>query len=215
MNNFDTSTNGVNLELFCEYDSYLSYTYFEENIDDLNGIYFFNNCEQRETPNTFLDLIDYKKMKKKYLADFVKDCVFPEYEEKTKQDYIDTIYSVKIGDEYPDGDIDKAVKSKFSKYDIITVKGYSQGDVADVLILKEDNVKGISDYIEHLFFDAPVYCRLMIDGDKYFLDEYLDDIYVYDKEKIIAGLEKDLEHEKKDYIIQWTRDNLPEYPEYK
>lgn len=215
MNNFDTSTSGVNLELFCGYDSDLSYFDFKDNIDDLNGIYFYNNCNQWEKPRDFLDLIDYKKMNKKDLADFVKDCVFPEYEEKTKQDYIDTIYSVKIGDKYPDGDIVDAVKSKFSKYDIITVKGYSQGDVADVLILKEDNVDGMSEYLEHLFFDAPVYCRLMIDGDEYFLEEYLDDRYVYDKEKIIAGLEKDLEHEKKDYIIQWTRDNLPEYPEYR
>lgn len=46
-------------------------------------------------------------------------------------------------------------------------------------------------------------------------DGWKEIVLTDEKEKIIAGLEKDLEHEKKDFIIQWTRDNLPEYPEYK
>ena len=99
----------------------------------------------------------------------------------------------------------------------IAIRGYSQGDYAEIIIPTNLGFKRGFDFEEHctnLFYNCPVYCRLEIDGEEYCLDEYLDNIYDYDKNLIVEKFKKDLQHDKKDLIIDWLADNLPDYPDY-
>lgn len=111
----------------------------------------------------------------------------------------------------------------------IISQGYSQGDYVEVLFFKEvlDLIKtenpelskltdqeianSFQEHIDNLCWDQIVYCDLYIDGELYQLDEFLSNMYKYDKKEIINGLQSSLEHQNLDYIIGWLDDNLPDF----
>lgn len=111
----------------------------------------------------------------------------------------------------------------------IISQGYSQGDYVEVLFFKEvlDLIKtecpelskltdqeianSFQEHIDNLCWDQIVYCDLDIDGELYQLDEFLSNMYKYDKKEIINGLQSSLEHQNLDYIIGWLDDNLPDF----
>ena len=99
------------------------------------------------------------------------------------------------------------------KYNVAKIRGYCQGEYAEVLydpaIWSGDFDP--SEYFTHLFYDAPVYARIEVDGEDCYIDELMADNYRWDKseaEKIVRGF--NLPDSVKDWIIS----ELPEYPEY-
>ena len=99
--------------------------------------------------------------------------------------------------------------------------GYSQGEYAQWCIhnsdLKEfkDGCELLKSYVDHLFWDSIVTYRLIVNDTEYYIDEYVKDEYKYDENEtynICKKLFKD--HEKKDYILSFIAENLPEYLEY-
>lgn len=218
-NNYDLSSSGVKLDLVCAYDTKLAYVLFSENISSLNNDYYFYRHNLESCPETYLDLIDYKKMSKAQLSEYAKEALrdFLDEEEKaTKAVLLNLINETKLSSGY--GNISKAIMNKFSKYDVAVIHGDVQKDTSRVIFKKtktstEDKKKFIG-YLTNLFYAAPVYCKLYIDDDEYYLDEYLENSYDYDRELILASFEKNLVHEKKEYILSWLKKNLPEYPDY-
>lgn len=78
-----------------------------------------------------------------------------------------------------------------------------------VIFKKSENLPDFDRY----FWDCPVYARLFVDGEEYYLDEHLTDLYEYNRESIISGFEKAYNGPEKEYVIKWLSDNLPEHPE--
>ena len=98
-------------------------------------------------------------------------------------------------------------------FEIYETRGYCQRDFADVLIKSTDN----KEYINHLFWDSPVYCCVEINGEQFFYDVIEDvDFYDWDKEKMIDYVVNavNVDDDKKEYIKQTLSDLLPDYPNY-
>jgi hypothetical protein len=118
-------------------------------------------------------------------------------------------------------------------FEVLICTGYCQGDYTEVLFYKEllDYIRKelpqcekmsnreittyFSDDINHYLWDQPIDCRLVINGDNddpLFLSESLKSEYIFNTDEIIEDLKKNLVHDKKDYIIEWLKDNFPKQP---
>ena len=110
----------------------------------------------------------------------------------------------------------------------ITVHGYSQSDYVAVKQVGSKKDFFTEDYLMQVFFDCPISARLEIyqieccefmqDSEEelieeIYLDEYLTSIYEYDKDTLIANFEKKYQGEYKAKIVEFLRDNLPDYPD--
>ena len=113
----------------------------------------------------------------------------------------------------------------------LTTTGYSQGDYAEVIIPREvlielghtDPTQEIADsfqeHINHLFWDAPLFCKLEInDEDEFYFTDYMEDTYDYDKGQMLDIADEHLlpkwPEEAREIIRSFLEENLPEYPEY-
>ena len=94
-------------------------------------------------------------------------------------------------------------------------RGYSKGDYCTVVGKSEyiDN-PGTQTAIEHMLWDAPVYCRVEVDGEEYFIDEEMNDRYDYDKDEAIEILKRQMGDKWDDEIEEYINENMPENPEY-
>ena len=119
------------------------------------------------------------------------------------------------------------------KYRVKSSTGYSQGDYALVLIPNKHGWDGehkdsIDNAVDHILWDQPIYARLEIEcqetgeADEIYLEEFLDDHYDWDRDKIMEGL-KNLGTDKQgtevtrdnplpECVIEFVEGNLPEYP---
>ena len=128
-------------------------------------------------------------------------------------------------DLYCDQSFQEFLKNTFTcNYLIIDSRGYSQGDYSQIIIpaqvllsYKDQTLEQIEnnlqDFIDHLLWDQPLYARLTIDDEEFYIDEHLKNEYEYDQDEIKQILTDHLEHEQKDYIIDWVVDNMPDHPE--
>ena len=93
--------------------------------------------------------------------------------------------------------------------------GYSKGDYAIVFGKSEDiGAAGMKKAIEHLLWDSPVYCRIEVDGEEYYVDSEMEDNYDYDKSEVIEIMKRLMGEKWDDSIEEYLEDNLPDQPEY-
>lgn len=100
----------------------------------------------------------------------------------------------------------------YNKSKTVAIRGFCQGDYAEIIVPTNLSFKRGFDfqtYFENLFYRAPVYARIEIDGEEYYLDEYLSDLYQWDRAEVITGFEKNFNHDKKDIVMKWLEENLP------
>lgn len=209
MNNFDTSSTGLNIELNASYDLDLSRFYFEEA--------FFTIKEGRKdllvySEGNFSDFEkDYTFTKKELLA-AIMDQFFPSMLEsiwlkddfKTKMGFTlskankqDLTDYVKETCYYIEDWFAFCEKAGFkANFDIIISRGYSQGDYKEVIVphkfwecigvKKPDCVQSnLGDTVDRLLWDCPIYCRVIVNGEEYYLDDCLDDCYSWDKAEVL------------------------------
>ena len=149
------------------------------------------------------------------IDEFVKEFSNTYYKIEKREEYDEDFYQNLIY-EY---ELDEDFPWIWENYPSIEVRGYSQWDYAKVYYNPECLnerfwAKEFREYLHHLFYDAPVYCRLQIDGEELYFDEYMKNTYEYDKDDILHIARDNIKHDKKEYILQWLGDNLPEHPEY-
>lgn len=230
VNNFDTNSNGVNIELSAFYDSFIAQQDFQECFEkvDVNApdgfygdVYFFKCFDadtyiENETRNYKIDC-DSKTLIRHFI-DYVGGDVrelLREAEITSRDTVRDTLgqieahlyYEAEINDFY----------SKYFELDfhVYQTRGYSQGDAATILISKDaqclDHIKQL---IDHVFWDQPVYARLEVNDVEYYLDENTDR-YDYDKDNMIEQFKKDQAGcEHFDQIVEFLNDELPENLDY-
>ncbi|MCP4987501.1 MAG: hypothetical protein GY928_16025 [Colwellia sp.] len=92
---------------------------------------------------------------------------------------------------------------EYAKYTSTTIRGYSQGDYATVYQPKGEELT--DKHLTNLFYDQPLYIIVEKDGETYYLDETLDDTYVYDRAQILKGAENYPQD-----IQDFLKNNLPE-----
>lgn len=122
-------------------------------------------------------------------------------------------------DLYCDNSFQEFLKDTFTcNYLVMESRGYSQIIIpAQVLASYKDKTleqieNNLQDVIDHLLWDQPLYARLTIDDEEFYIDEHLKDEYQYDQDEIKQVLTDHLEHEQKEYIIDWVVYNMPDQP---
>ena len=193
MNNFDTSTNGVSLDLNCEYDTWLSQDNFNENFKKLGDSWQFidygNFIEKDISDRKY-----YKATIKELKQSIIEYCGNAKEATEQSNYYIGKPFSWLSKDELFElieniidnrSDLIEFYQENFKPlYEVLAVCGYSQGDYAEVVFFEEDikqyNFKdraefltGMRSYFINLFYNSPIYCRLTIDDYEIYFDEAL------------------------------------------
>lgn len=120
------------------------------------------------------------------------------YEDNTKGNLIDELMKYVTNEVYYRNHFEQ---SKF--YDLdhdLKVNGYCQGEVILFKFIesKKDKLdyKPTYDYLQNLYFNSPIYCHITVydlNGDEVeeiFIDDYVGDIYDFDKSDVLNILEK-------------------------
>ena len=250
MNNLDSSSTGVTLDLNVSYDSDLSQMWFDDSMVNLyrsggsllNCSYSRVDCwlytQSGEFTDDFdlsdLDNYDLKSATNKSLllnlrvvfygqSEDLKDdslTYFSKYPyQLTKREIIELAENVMDSSDY----LEFLLNNFKAKYSVLSSRGYSQGDYIECVVPwslwggKEPTdlqLQSTQTEIDNLFWDAPIYQVLEIDGEQFNIDNFVADRYEYDKSESLQIVNDNLEHEKKLYIMQWLTDNLPDQPVY-
>lgn len=212
MNNYDQSSVGENIELHVQYDTDLARIYFEE-LDavriDLGGrdnyLYLLGDSSA--------PFFTKSKLQRMERADLLELCDMYEvgfFDDATKSEMIDELLQVSIERHY------KYLANQYSWHQIqenipheyYVTRGYCQGDAALIVSINDPIDKS---YIDHIFWDCPVYIRAEIDGVEFYEDSFLEDVYDYDTDEIKAKIQA---LPISDYAKNWLIDNLPDQPAY-
>ena len=72
---------------------------------------------------------------------------------------------------------------------VISINGYSQGDMAWIKVPHDDATKETIEYLTKIFYDSPIYACVSIEGgEDYHLSEFYDDIYDSSRDALIAAI---------------------------
>lgn len=218
MNNYDQSSTGISVEFTGCYDAWLSRMYFEENFNILryssireSSLSVFTdygnyNPEPEFTSDRPIrDIIwqVYNLIYDSYSFDNYRDFIeqLHDYADKLKDLTIDDIVDyLTDDDDYNIFDDIETFENCYLKpnFEIIGIRGYSQGDYAEVILFDEvkkqfregfDFVKLFGNY----FYDTPVSGTLTVNDKEFNVDEYLNDYYEWDKDEFLEMLYKDNE----------------------
>jgi len=238
MNNLDHSSTGVNLELNISYDSDLSQMWFNESIIRLHGddSFLYINCGNLSDDFELSDHNNYdlKSSNKKEIYTHILEHFYSNSLECFKDDAL-TFFSkysyqltkmelIELVENTQFVDYEDFLQRNFTpKFCIIESRGYSQGDYAEVVIPyslwegkapTDDQLQAMQTEIDYLFWDAPIDQYFLINDDQFYIDEYTKDRYNYDKKETLQIIKDHLKHDKKDYILNWLEENLPDHPSY-
>lgn len=244
-NNFDQSSCGLNLELTCFRDTDRSRNDFEDSFTRVSDQLWIYTENGNVSDNFSLsDPANYEFTLKGCKDALLKsDCI--EYLNETAHSVagkpfkaLNKVQMLNFLNEwfsYTSGLVDFLQENFTPLFETMTTHGYHQGEYAQIIITPafkrflidngttfEKSKDNLQTTIDHLFWDAPIYCRLSVNDDnlELFLDEYLTDCYEWDKDQLIADFTtKDrqflaLPEDQQNLIAEFLTDNLPDYPDY-
>jgi len=197
VNNFDTSSTGINIEGSFFYDTDISRMYFDETFDKIkNGLLFYNGHDQIKDDVSFTvkgnksNLIEFLNM---YVGDY-------DWKDNSKSELLDEVINnldvslenfETISNDLKDYRIELVPSTPIEK---IITRGYSQGDYLEVLYFPEKlkelwgndvDESSLQTDIDHLCWDTPIYGNVTI-NDVEFL--YEGDPYEWEREKYIKSI---------------------------
>lgn len=220
MNNYDSSSQGDNIEFNAFYDYNLGqqfYRMFEEDnlrisigrdnslflIGDYEKPYYkkaellaksknelFKLCNQYELLSYSIELNDYKKSE--YIADLSRITIKRYYE------WLVSEYNW------------HRIRDNIT-HDYYVSNGYSQGDSVYIVSIDKPIDKLMRNYINNVLWDLPIAINATINDVEFYDDDFIDDYYQWDTASI---KEKIKGFNVSEYAKQWLIDNLPQYPAY-
>ena len=237
-NNFDQSATGLNIELSIFRDTDRSQMEFDESFTRLDdGLFLFTEFGNVSDNFSFSDASNYQ-----FTVKELRQAIKKDYDTELSQHYFSKPFSKLTKAEliefldcltYDGSEIAEFLQDNFTPlYDKIVTRGHSQGDYAQVIITPaykaylasngkqwdSEQERKISDLIDHLFWDAPIYARMEIGDNEYYLDELLADPYEYDKDQLMIDFKRVYAKEFSDsqlfIVMEFLADNLPDYPDY-
>lgn len=214
-NNFDMSSSGVNIDAVCYYDTIQATdnfrTFISEQHSGGNTLYIYGDSIL--TIGDFCKFAPHvKKQDLVDLADELPDWDGSDYADYTMSELREMILKANPAMILNPYWVESSAISIKPEYTSQRTVGYSQGDIERVLIPSGDFDHG---FIDHLFWDSPVYCRVEINGTEYYWDEICENEYDWDKEKMInyvcSNLRDGIDPE---YVRKTLESILPENPDY-
>ena len=210
------------LEISCYYDTWTSQELFSDNMekDKHSELYYIaSNHDFLQ----FEDNINYKKllsMSFKNIAALLREAEddADEYFEADLDEFNCDPYGVVrsfLEDvKYTDKTLEVFKDYLKTPAAIHSTHGYSQGDYEEYILFGEEDNDDMRQWVDHLFWDSPVECRLIYNGEEYFAEE--EDCYEYNKDKRIQSLVEQLKTEfsNTDALKEYLEEVLPEYPQY-
>lgn len=219
MNNYDSNSKNDSIGFHVSYDYDLSHIYFKEFENENTRIKFCRDSSLfliGDVTKPFYTKTQLNKMTK---AELIKldekfELLCPHtYDDTNKTELIDELQNVTIKQYYEfvtNTYSWNAISDKFQHNYYIT-RGYSQGDSIYIVNVDEDFTKNMKEYIDHIFWDTPIYIRIDVNGVEFTDDELLDDVYKYDKDDVMVKVNA---LPISDYAKQWLENNLPNTPKY-
>jgi hypothetical protein len=115
-----------------------------------------------------------------------------DYADFTRDELIDELYGQDFELEELSNYLDTHSVGHSVKYDLITTRGYSQGDYAEVIVPhavfkvwgSKPSDQSMQKMIDNYFWDAPLVGTITVNNDEHYIDEILIDLYEYDIDKI-------------------------------
>lgn len=242
MNNFDMSSTGTNIELTINHDCGMASVMFGESITKVGDLNVFTSCEtidaseyEKEYNVTDAALELFKKYFK-----HVFNCDFSVSIDDDVEILLDEL-GMDVTEETDVNDLLESIRShcgdaesycKFleehfeAKFFTLTTRGYSQGDEREVIIpfelleafglpTTQESADTCQVEIDHLFWDAPIYANLVVDGEEYSLHNNLKDLYNYSKEEVVKIAKEMVEDETKhEIVVEFLKENLPDTLDY-
>ena len=156
-----------------------------------------------------------------YIQEMTRDLFDKSFSKMTKLELIE-LYNNEFNARFSSSDLINYLKPIF---EVIDIRGYSQGDYAEIIFRhkdikqynftdKDEFLLMMSDCFTDLFYNSPIYCRLTINDDEFYIDENLKDQYKYDQDEIKEVIEtfiKDYSDNEKLIIRSFIQDNLQDY----
>lgn len=238
LNNFDLSSNGVSIELDVCFDCVFARFWFDETFRVLqhsgyrqNSILVYGAHIVDVSDFAISDKENYnlKKTTVKKLRKYLRDELGYEYRDlmdMRKDDLLDELHSY-CSEEFANTLVDELDATP--NFATVESRGYSQGDYSEVIIpasvlseFPDQTLETIGDFlsdeIDHLLWDAPIYCNVSVDGVDFTLSHLLHDLYNWNKQTAIdvfkLGIDKSLSKKQYKTLISFLRENLPETPDY-
>ena len=234
IDNFDTSTTGTEIELSISRDADASRIDYEEAFKtyEYSGyrtthtVFYKGWDDSVDVPESVDDCLDLTNVSQKEARNWIV--------EQNKSDYFTARDIVQHCQQFHDHDwleylveelselsIVDCIRNEFpdigiQKYETTSATGYSQGDYTNVLYDPSNFKNGTVpfDFFSNLIYNSPVYARVEIDGEEYYIDELLDDAYEWDKDSVAEKIRDAKWDGVSEESIDWICENLPEYPEY-
>lgn len=245
-NNFDQSSTGLNIELSFFKDIDQSASDFEEcfNIIQDAGYRSHTIVEYIDFGNiraefSFNDLSEYDFTVKGCKEALLKHNPLSELNDTAKNIAGKTFKALNKTEIeeflneyfYYSSDLGDWLQNNFTPlFTKLITRGNCQGDYAEVIFSrkfkeywkketnKDFSIDNFSDLVDNLFWNSPIYGRLSVNDNEYYLDELLTDRYDYDKDQLIAAFVKtygsDFSSDNLQIVVDFLTDNLPEYPDY-
>jgi predicted house-cleaning noncanonical NTP pyrophosphatase (MazG superfamily) len=238
MNNFDQSSSGYNIELNAFYDNDASIRIFDDmftcvsrdSFSLLNGRYRGVNIYAYDMPASFelFDLDNWIMPTKKVLHDLILDNLFNgckgSMNTETKDQFSKLSYQLTkcqliefLKDTYQEDLNSFIVEHLTPKFTVVSSRGYSQGDYAEVIYFKEDYNNNDSLDFDNELWASPIYIRLTVNDEEFYIEEFLKNPYNYDQdelEQVITKLINESGFNDKESIINQVIAMLPSELEY-
>jgi len=170
MNNYDINSKGINIEVYIFYDTCQGRYYFESNFIQVKD-----------------DLYVYTSN-----GELLEEC------ENLKDRIINSIdnndYYVGLSDDEIIEIICERTNSK-----VVISRGYCQGDYIKVIVLKDElsklygkkiDISDMGEIINSLCWDTPIYGYIKINDNEFYVNEYLENYYKWDKEEFLEEFKK-------------------------
>lgn len=238
MNNYDSSTTGLNVELDCFRDTDLSSFWFEDSFTCvsrdsfslLNSSYRGVSILAYQLPDFELfDLDNWKVPTKAKLYDLILNKLYNgctgTFNTETKDQYGKLSYKLTkpellefLSGTYEEDYHEFIVRNFEPKFKVVSSRGYCQGDYAEVIYMPEEyNTEDPLNFDNELW-GTPIYCRLTVNDEEFYIDSEMKDQYEYNEDEItsiITKLINDSDIGNKELAIAEALALLPSEPDYK
>jgi hypothetical protein len=227
LNNFNQSSTGINLSLDFGRDEDLARTYFNEEIINIRrGETSIINFRYSRVDLWLIGDLEYDiynienyKYTKKQLLNVCNDGNIVDNHE-SKQYFNKLLHNCNKNElkelisDFLESDqlLDLFMTNLYPLFNIVSIRGYSQGDYTEIIIPPNLGYKVTEEYLTNLFYDQPFYCDLSIDNEdnSFRFYDYLNSLYNYDKKELLEIADREIENDKKEIIMAFLKENLPD-----
>ena len=218
INNFDVSSTGTNIEFTGFYDRDQAHQNYHDFFEDMGFVKFFHDggiVEKMGHINVPFDaLLDTLKSKLVTNGEGLLEALtylgcngatIGECRENYNNDV--TLCSVNKLCYLSNDDIEGLLPEGLALH---VSKGYNQGDLALVIYHKQEYP--VTEQIDVYLWDTPIYAKLTVNGDEFYLD---DDAWDgWNKDGAIERIKYVYNKKDKARVLEWLYENLPEELEY-